>query len=174
MGWSLLHRAAGNNESQTEPYPSVWSSKSKRSLIATHGPKTKSAYCWFLSHSIQKAQIKQRSDGDYLITFAPGTKDTAGYINLSDSEQSCSAFALHNSYKETAATTMSSLLLRASGVKENAIFYHLTNTQCIVGSFALILIIIFATAALLDYRWSKAASPRDLSTNHKPNSFLQS
>jgi len=69
---------------------------------------------------------------------------------------------------------MSLLLFRTSSAKESAIYHHLTNTQFIAGGFALILIIIFALAAFLDYGWNKAASLREFSAEDKPNSFLHS
>jgi hypothetical protein len=57
---------------------------------------------------------------------------------------------------------------------ENAMYVHLTNTQVIIGGFALVLIVIFALAAFLDKRWRTAASLRDFGSDHKPNSLRQS
>jgi len=53
-------------------------------------------------------------------------------------------------------------------------YVHLTNTQVIIGGFALILIIIFAVGAFLDKRWRTAAPHRDFGANQKPNSLRQS
>jgi hypothetical protein len=39
---------------------------------------------------------------------------------------------------------------------ESAMYFHLTNTQIIIGGFALVLTIIFALAAFLDKRWRTA------------------
>jgi hypothetical protein len=46
----------------------------------------------------------------------------------------------------------------------------LTNTEVIIGGFALFLIIIFALAAFLDKRWRTAAPLCDFGSDHKPNS----
>ena len=56
---------------------------------------------------------------------------------------------------------------------ENAMYVHLTNTQIIIGGFALLLLIIFALAVFLDLRWRTAAPRRDFSSDHKPNSLRQ-
>ncbi len=50
---------------------------------------------------------------------------------------------------------------------------HLTNTEVIIGGFALVLIIIFVLAAFLDKRWGTAAAHRDFGADEKPNSLKQ-
>jgi hypothetical protein len=111
---------------------------------------------------------------DSVARFCKRIDDSGHSIQMSIPDQSRSAFAPHNPYKDVTATTMSLMLLRTFGAKEDAIYHHFTDTQFIFAGFALILIIIFAFAALLDYRWSKPASVSDLHTGHKPHSFLHS
>jgi hypothetical protein len=53
-------------------------------------------------------------------------------------------------------------------------YFHLTDTQVILGGFALALIIIFALAAFLDKRWRTAAPLHDFAFDRKPNSLRQS
>lgn len=53
-------------------------------------------------------------------------------------------------------------------------YVHLTNTQVIIGSFALILIITFALAAFLDKRWRTALPHRHFDSNQKLDSIRQS
>ena len=53
-------------------------------------------------------------------------------------------------------------------------YVHFTNTQVIIGGFALVLIIIFALAASLDKRWRTAAPLRDFGADQKTNSLRQS
>jgi len=70
---------------------------------------------------------------------------------------------------------MSQLLaLRTFDSMENAMYFHLTNTQVIIVSFALVLIIIFALAAFFDKRRRAVATRRDFATNHKLNTLRQS
>jgi hypothetical protein len=57
---------------------------------------------------------------------------------------------------------------------ENAMYFHLTNTQVIIVSFALVLIIIFALAAFFDKRRRAVATRRDFATNRKLNTLRQS
>ncbi|WP_348263285.1 hypothetical protein P8935_01735 [Telmatobacter sp. DSM 110680] len=53
-------------------------------------------------------------------------------------------------------------------------YVHFTNTQLIIGGFALFLIIIFALSAFLDKRWRTVVSLRALGADHKPYSLRQS
>ena len=53
-------------------------------------------------------------------------------------------------------------------------YFHFTNTQVIIGGFALFLIIIFALAAFLDKLWRTEAPLREFGADHKPNSLRQS
>ena len=69
---------------------------------------------------------------------------------------------------------MSLLPLRTFNAMENAMYFHLTNTQVIFGGFALILIIIFALATFFENRCRKAAPLCDFGSDHNPNSPLQS
>ena len=52
-------------------------------------------------------------------------------------------------------------------------YVHFTNTQVVLGGFALSLINIFALAAFLDKRWRTAAPLRDFGSDHKPYSLLE-
>jgi hypothetical protein len=54
---------------------------------------------------------------------------------------------------------------------ENAMYVHFTNTQVIIGGFALFLLIIFALAAFLDNRWRTATPLRDFGSGQRPNSL---
>jgi hypothetical protein len=56
----------------------------------------------------------------------------------------------------------------------NAMYFRLTNTQVIIGGFALALIFIFALAAFLDLRWRTPAPHRAFGSDYKPNSPWQS
>ena len=97
------------------------------------------------------------------------------FCDLVNSEQS--SFWPHPSQSMWAptATAMSLLLaLRTFDSMENAMYFHLTNTQVIIVSFALVLIIIFALAAFLDKRRRTAATRRDFATDHKPDFLRQS
>jgi len=51
-------------------------------------------------------------------------------------------------------------------------YFHLTNIEIILGGFALLLIIIFASAIFFDKYW-KTRAPRDFDSDHKGNSFRQ-
>jgi hypothetical protein len=62
------------------------------------------------------------------------------------------------------AAAMSLLPLRTFNAMENAMYVHLTNTQVIIGGFALFLIIIFALAAFLDKLWRTEAPLREFGT----------
>ncbi len=53
-------------------------------------------------------------------------------------------------------------------------YFHLTNTQVIIVSFALVLIIIFALAAFLDKRRRATATRRDFATDDTPDILRQS
>lgn len=53
-------------------------------------------------------------------------------------------------------------------------YVHFTNTQLIIGGFALFLIIIFVLSAFLDKRWRTAAPLRASGSDFKPNSLRQS
>ena len=53
-------------------------------------------------------------------------------------------------------------------------YVHFTNTQVILGGFALVLILIFAFAAFLDRRWRGGAPLHGFGMDHKPNSLRQS
>lgn len=50
----------------------------------------------------------------------------------------------------------------------------LTNTQVVIGAFALILTMIFALAAFLDKRWIPRARLRDFGSDQKPHSLRRS
>lgn len=82
--------------------------------------------------------------------------------HLSSFEQSRSAFAIHNPYRCPAATGMLLLPLRTFNARENAMHVPL------------VLNIIFTLSAFPYNRWSKVASPRNLCSDCKPNSLLQS
>jgi hypothetical protein len=66
------------------------------------------------------------------------------------------------------------LPLRTFNAMENAMYVHFTNTELIIGGFALFLIIIFALSSFLDKRWRIAAPPCDFGSDYKPNSLRQS
>lgn len=53
-------------------------------------------------------------------------------------------------------------------------YFHLTNTQVIIVSFALVLIIVFALAALLDKRRRTAAARRAFASDHNSDFLPQS
>lgn len=52
-------------------------------------------------------------------------------------------------------------------------YSHFTDIQLLLAGFALVLIIIFVLATLLDNRWRKAAPLRVFGSDHKPDSLLQ-
>jgi hypothetical protein len=76
--------------------------------------------------------------------------------------------------RHTTATAMSLLPLRTFNAMENAMYFHLTNTQVIIGGISLALISIFALAAFFDIRRRTAAPRCDFGSSHKPTSLRQS
>lgn len=70
---------------------------------------------------------------------------------------------------------MSHMPLRTFNPLENAIYVYLTNTHIIIGTFVLVLMIIFTLAAFLDKHWRTAEpAPCEFGSDHKPNSLRQS
>ena len=53
-------------------------------------------------------------------------------------------------------------------------YVHLTNTQIIICGFALVLILIFVLAAILDGRWKTEAPHREFGPDSKPDFLPQS
>jgi len=53
-------------------------------------------------------------------------------------------------------------------------YFHLTDTQVILGGFAFALIAIFAFAAFLDKRWRTAAPFHEFGSDQKPDSLRRS